>query len=76
MLYRVSFQMEFTGCSVDAAVAGTLASMEAGSGGMIAVDAAGVPVMQFTTGGMFRGYLRSSDPAHPVTQIWSIPLLF
>jgi isoaspartyl peptidase/L-asparaginase-like protein (Ntn-hydrolase superfamily) len=61
--------MEISDMPVGEAVRAVLSKMEAGSGGMIAVDAHGNTSMQFTTGGMFRGVL-TSEMSQPETAIY------
>ncbi len=51
------------------AVRATLARMDPGDGGIIAVDARGTPVLEFTTGGMFRALL-THDMDEPIVSIW------
>ena len=54
---------------VQAAVAGVLAQMQPGDGGMIAVDSAGNWTAQFTTGGMLRAACTAAMP-EPQVDIW------
>ncbi len=64
---RSFFQL--TSCDAATAVTAALGTMEQGAGGIIAVGVDGRPVMQFTTGGMFRGFA-SSQSTTPTTSIW------
>ena len=55
--------------SLGRAVCATLARMDPGDGGIIAVDKQGAPVLEFTTGGMFRAH-RKHDMLEPIVAIW------
>jgi len=65
----VAFAVELTGLTASDAIELVLGQMDVGDGGIIAVDAKGVPAMHFTTGGMFRGHLTNAN-AEPQTFIF------
>ena len=52
--YDISARMKYTGATLQEACRGTISSLPAESGGVIAVDAAGRQEMCFNSLGMFR----------------------
>ena len=66
---RVSDLMELAGLSLAQATARVVfEELPVDAGGLIAVDQAGNLCLPFSTGGMFRGYLREGEGA--VVEVW------